>query len=260
MIKLESGNFFQYETIGRFTSEEQWLHPARTIYSFELILVLNGEVFIEEDGARYELRQNDMIILEPQKYHFGYKESAPPVSFYWTHFRTDMEMPFKTYTSGDCYDLKYLLKKLLHVSNTPSYPPDSVEILSLLIFRELMYTENALKNSRRTLINEAAEYVRINLTNGITVSDTAKHFGYNSDYIGKLFKNNYGMGLKEYICAEKIKLAKDFLLASDLSVKEISAKLGFDSENLFIKFFMYHEDISPSKFRNKYFNTHMNNK
>ena len=82
MIKLESGNFFQYETIGRFTSEEQWSHPARTIYSFELILVLSGEVFIEEDGARYELRQNDMIILEPQKYHFGFKESAPPVSFY----------------------------------------------------------------------------------------------------------------------------------------------------------------------------------
>ena len=65
---------------------------------------------------------------------------------------------------------------------------------------------------------------------------------------------------RQYISSEKIKLSKDLLLTTRLSVKEIAARLGFGSENLFIKFFKYHEDISPAKFRNKYYNTHMNNK
>ena len=54
--------------------------------------------------------------------------------------------------------------------------------------------------------------------------------------------------------------AKDLLLTTDLSVKEIAAQMEFAEENLFIKYFIYHEEISPVKFRNKYFNTHMNNK
>lgn len=260
MINLENGNFFQYETSGKFSADDIWIHPARTIYSYELIFVLDGKVFIEENSEKYELAQNHMIILEPEKHHSGFYESAPPVSFYWLHFTTDMGLPFKTHKGGEYYDLKYLLKKLLHISNTPSYPPESAETLALMVFYELMHLGNAPRTNRRSLVCEIAEYIRINAANNITVADVAKHFGFNTDYIGKLFKSNFGTGLKDYISAEKIKLAKDLLLTSNLSVKEISAKLGFSNENLFIKFFLYHEELSPSRFRNKYFNTHMNNK
>lgn len=38
-----------------------------------------------------------------------------------------------------------------------------------------------------------------------------------------------------------MKLAKDFLLTTDMSVKQISRELGYSEENLFIKFFTYHE-------------------
>lgn len=260
MIKLKSGNFFQYETSGKFSSDEIWTHPERTIYSYELIFMLDGTAFIEENGEKYELSPNSMLILEPKKRHKGFSESAPPVEFYWLHFNTDMSLPFKTKSGGEYYDLKYLLKKLLHISNTPSYPPESAEATALMIFYELTHLGNTSHTAKRSFVSEIAEYIRINAAENITVADTAKHFGYNADYLGKLFKANYGMGLKEYIAAEKIKLAKDLLLTSNLSVKEISALLGFSHENLFIKFFLYHEELSPSRFRNKYFNTHMNNK
>ena len=75
-----------------------------------------------------------------------------------------------------------------------------------------------------------------------------------------MFKKNHGVGLKQYIAAERVKAAKDLLLTTGLSVKEIAAKLGFHEENLFIKFFIYHEEISPTRFRNKYVGVHINNK
>lgn len=260
MIRLENNNYFKHEAIGKFSSDEIWIHPERTIYSSELIFMLEGTAFIEEDGTKYELSPNSMIILEPGKLHRGFCESTPPVSFYWFHFNTDMALPFKTKSDGEYYDLKYLLKKLLHIANTPSYPPQSTDALALMIFYELTHLENIPPATKRSFVYEIAEYIRINAAKNITVADTAKYFGYNADYLGKLFKANYGMRLKEYIAAEKIKLAKDLLLTSNLSVKEISANLGFAHENQFIKFFLYHEEVSPSLFRNKYFNTHMNNK
>ena len=53
---------------------------------------------------------------------------------------------------------------------------------------------------------------------------------------------------------------KDLLLTTDMSVKQISRELGYSGEYLFIKFFTYHEKISPAAFKAKYCNTHINNK
>ena len=110
------------------------------------------------------------------------------------------------------------------------------------------------------LANKAAEYIRININKNISAKAVSEKFKYNCDYLSKLFKKTFDIGIKEYIIKEKINIAKDMLLTTDFSIKEISAKLGFRDENLFIKFFMYHEKISPGKFRNKYFNVHFNNK
>ena len=93
-----------------------------------------------------------------------------------------------------------------------------------------------------------------------TCLEIAQNFGYNTDYIGKYFKKARGIGLKEYLTAQRIKLAKDLLLTTDMSVKQISRELGYGEENLFIKFFTYHEKISPAAFKAKYCNTHINNK
>ena len=110
------------------------------------------------------------------------------------------------------------------------------------------------------MASQITEYIRNNIKRGITVSDIARHFGYNADYIGKYFKKSNGIGLKEYLAVQRMKLAKDFLLTTDMSVKQISSELGYNEENLFIKFFTYHEKISPAAFKAKYCNTHINNK
>lgn len=258
MIQTEGKSFFQYETSGKFYTEESWKHPSRILHSYELIVVLDGEVFIEENGVNYTLSQNEMLILEPGKRHSGFAESVPPTSFYWMHFQTDMEIPFKTYSGREYYDVKYLLKKILHISNTPTYPSESAEAVALMIFYELSNIGKNFKNGNHALVKEIAEYARVNVACDMTVTEVAEHFRYNADYISKLFKHDYGIGLKQFMVEEKLKKAKDLLLTSGLSVKEIAAKLGYRHENLFIKFFMYHEKISPKSYRNTYFNIHIN--
>ncbi|MBP3361313.1 MAG: AraC family transcriptional regulator [Clostridia bacterium] len=260
MLKLNDGNFFEYDIIGEFRSEGEWIHPDRIINTYELIFVLEGEVHLTEGTARYSLKPNEIIILEPGVRHFGFEKSTIPTAFYWFHFRTDLKIPCKLCKSGGYYDIKYLLKRLLHITNTPSYSAAAADAAGLSVLEELDFISKAASNAKRAVVNKIAEYIRINIRNNISAVKAAEHFGYNPDYIGKLFKESFKMGLKNYICAERVKLAKDLLLSTDLTVKQIAAELGFDSENLFIKFFKYHEEISPAKFRNRYGNTHMNNR
>lgn len=259
MIKLESGKFFESSTIGEFQSKGKWIHPDIKVPTYELIFVLDGEVCIAEEDKEYTLHPNELIILEPGKRHFGFRASEIYTSFYWFHFYTNMDIPCKLYKSQNFYDIKYLLKRLLHISNTPTYSKTAVDSAGLMVFEELMSLGAAKTMSNKALIGKLSEYVRVNIKTNVTVGDIAKKFGYNPDYIGRLFKEHFDIGLKDFIVAERVKLSKDMLFTTNLSIKEISSELGFSTENNFIKFFTYHEHISPAKFRNRYGNTHINN-
>lgn len=200
-----------------------------------------------------------MILLEPGLEHGGTKLISPPVAFYWFHFLTDLPLPFKTYTGAEYYEIKQLMKRLLHVTNTPGYTQSAADALGYLIFDELIRHGKTEHAANRVHINQILEYIKVNSGKNLTVGDVAAYFSYNVDYMGKLFRKNMGIGLKEYLAEQRLKLARDLLLTTDLTVRQISEKLGFSGENLFIKFFLYHEKISPAAFRSRYYNTHMNN-
>lgn len=260
MICIENGNTFSYDMVGEFHSRGEWIHPRRSIQSYELILVLEGAVYIAEERNKYVLQKDQMLILEPFKEHFGYKLVSSPTAFYWLHFFTDLVPPLKTYTGNDLYEIKQLLKKLLHITNTPQYSSAAADATAYLIFEELRQLSLEASDSRQALSAQISEYIRSNLRSEITISDIAQRLGYNADYLGKYFRKTHGIGLKQYIADQKIALAKSLLLTTDMNVKQIAHELGYNDENLFIKFFIYHEDETPTAFKNKYCNTHTNNK
>jgi AraC-like DNA-binding protein len=259
MIRFDNNHWFAYERIGEFHSAGSWIHPTRIISSYEVILVLEGTVYLREGNAEYALKQNQMLLLEPGTEHGGIREVTEPTAFYWFHFRTDLPVNFKTYFGPDYYDIKQLMKRLLHTTNTPGYSTGAADALSYLIFQELILRGPEEQPTNRVHVNQILEYIKVNQSRNLTVAELAEHFNYNVDYMGKLFRKNVGIGLKEYLAEERMKLAKDLLLTTDRTVKQIGEEMGYSSENLFVKFFMYHEKISPSVFRSLYYNTHLNN-
>ena len=73
MIKFENGKYFTYDIIGEFHSSGEWIHPRRSIKSYEVILVLEGTVYIAEESRVYFLQNTQLVLLEPFKDHYGYK-------------------------------------------------------------------------------------------------------------------------------------------------------------------------------------------
>lgn len=259
MLKMEDGNFFSYDHMGEFSTSSPWVHQKRSIDSHEVIFVTEGQVFIEEDGIPYTLAPNQILLLEPHKIHRGYQESTGKTAFYWMHYKSDLPLPLKLYQGREYYEIKYALKKLLHIANTLSYPAVARDAAAFMVYAEL---EKAGKeeSSLHPLLGKIAEYIRINIRNNPTVAQVAQEFGYHPDYISRIFRSSAGISMKEYINARKMNLARDYLLTTAFPIKQIAAELGFADEKLFIKFFIYHEKLSPTAFRNRFYNTHMNNR
>ena len=237
---------------GLFDCTGEWIHPKRTIESNELIYVRRGQVFIEEDGTEYVLGENDIILLERGKTHFGTKKTEN-VAFYWFHFSEDI--PTKLVRSA-APQVSVLIRQLFHYENSPQYPRRTLDLML-----ELILTEIAVASSEHTasaLSEQICEWVRINSNRKIAVSEISAKYKYNADYLSRLIKQKKGVTLEKYIIKQRLDYCKKMLLSSENNISEIAAICGFESYQLFLKFFEYHEKMSPSAYRRLYSGIHMN--
>lgn len=247
----------KYLNSGKFLSRGEWIHPDRIIDSLEIMFVIDGIVYINENGTEYVLRKNDVIILEPDLRHFGYKKSSN-TSFYWLHVtNSTVQLENKVVHIHNPYNLSLLFNQLLHYSVDASLP-ECTDYIARLILAEVLTTN--IKQSENKLANNIADWIVSNNDIMLKVSDISQHFGYNVDYISRLFKKNYNKSLKEYIDNVKIQFIKNQILNSNTSLKEIATECGFEEYGYFLKFFKYHEGITPTQFYNIYSKTHTNNR
>lgn len=255
MIKYNNKEI-EFSSIGLFTTNSEWIHPVRCEETYEVIYVVEGVVHLFSGDSKYTLNKGELIVLEPGVVHGGSEASFGKTSFYWLHFTVPGEIEKGIVLES--FPDSYLFKKLLHYNNIPTQSGFMKDSITCHIIAEIA---NMAKSSHQTSIAaNIIEWVRINASAGLTVKKAAEHFGYNSDYISKLIKKEYKKSLKSIIDDYIIKKANEYLLNTGLSVKEISGFMGFENANTFVNFYKYHERISPARFRNSYFATHMNNK
>lgn len=256
MISFDD-NYIKFNGMGLFDTDSDWTHPSVTEVTFEIIYVVAGTVFIEENGIFYELKKGDMLILKPHINHKGYKTSTGKTSFYWAHFFTK---DIKRLTSGKMYltgiKQDYLFKEMLHHYYKENFSPLMPELLLTQFL--IGNTQDAKEEKSRKLVKDVFEWTRINASPTLKNTEIAKKFDYTVDHLSRLIKKEYGKNLKQLVTNFIIEKAKGLLVNTNFSVKEIGVSLEFDDTNTFLKFFKYHTSKTPSEYRNSYNVTHMN--
>ena len=81
------------------------------------------------------------------------------------------------------------------------------------------------------------------------MEDICSEIYYSKTYIFKQFKKNTGYSIMEYYNKLKIEKAKQLLLETEMSIREISEKLSFDTPNYFSKTFKRLCGVTPSAYK-----------
>ncbi len=246
-----------YVAAGKFTTKDSWIHPSRVQDTNELLYVIEGTVYICEGFREYTLKKGDVLILEKNQRHYGFQMSEEGVSFYWMNFRADLptDSAIKTVTLGSDTQMNVFFKELIRFTNASEYPSIAADYLSRLILIELTVRSAEEVDKRPPLVKEICDWIRANRHKNIKVGDVASHFKYNEDYIARFFKQYHFKGLKNYIDSEKMRYIKELLMQTAYPLKEIALLCGFDDYKYFLKFFTYHEELTPSQFRELYYNS-----
>lgn len=93
------------------------------------------------------------------------------------------------------------------------------------------------------------EYIRLHVEENLDLARLAEHFHYTVYYFSRKFREECGIGITDYIKQQKTERAKLLLKTTQLSVKQISEQLSFESVNTFCAVFRKCTGMSPTAFR-----------
>ena len=98
-------------------------------------------------------------------------------------------------------------------------------------------------------VNEIKRYIKSNCEDcSLTMESIAHHIGLNSRYMLKIFKEQTGMLLKDYVLEIRVNKAIT-LLKTNMTIETIAKKCGYTSAHSFIRAFKRAYGITPGEFR-----------
>nr|MDE6004751.1 AraC family transcriptional regulator [Oscillospiraceae bacterium] len=95
------------------------------------------------------------------------------------------------------------------------------------------------------------DYINENLNCNLSIKTLAKLVGLNPSYLSRLFKQETGGSIKQFVVLARIRQAEELLKDTDFSYYDISVRLGFSSQSAFIAVFKKITGVTPKKYRMK---------
>lgn len=150
-----------------------------------------------------------------------------------------------------------------HIIDTLKSDSDSLEpgskasrAISFLyqLFATLIETNNSGRLSpisENDHVKNAMLYMEKNFSFGIAVQDVAKNLNINRNYLSKIFKQQTGFTLINYLANLRFKKAAKLLSSTNLPFSEISILCGFSDPVSFSASFKKFSGFSPREYRKK---------
>ena len=99
------------------------------------------------------------------------------------------------------------------------------------------------------MVRQARDYVFSHIGESVTTEALSRELGMNRTYLCKLFAEETGLTINQYVTLIKMEEARRLLDISQKSIAEISEYLGFSSQSYFQKVFKKSFRMTPTEYR-----------
>lgn len=244
-----NGYFFTWED-GRYLQE------------FQLNYIIEGSGSYENKHGTFKIKPGSLMVTTPDTWHRykptkskGWAEiyigfNGPIAEKILSHNRFNPTMPVINVGIKEEMLDTYLKIFDLIKKEHPGYQ----QIVSGMIIKLLGYIIAFDKRKGFSgkkiakVIEEARFMMHKNVDKPINLETLAATHNIGYSYFRRMFKNYTGLSPHQYHLQLKIMRAKELILSTDKSIKEISYELGFESIHYFSRFFKKKTGINPSDF------------
>lgn len=257
---------------GEFMAQRDYFTRRRSVKSYLLKVVLDGEGVLDYEGRRYVCRPGSFFWIDCTKPHC-YATSAEAERWHvvWMHF---LGGPAQSYyeafveaSQGSpmgalqqpakiARQIREIIARYVETRN--DYCTDvrvSAMVTNVLAECLAETLQNAPRSAGRApseRIRQVQTYIEAHYTQRMTLDELASRFFINKYHLQKQFSQFMGKSPCEYQNELRIDAAKELLRMTDLSVNSIALRLGFESASYFIQLFKKRESVTPLQYRNRW--------
>lgn len=134
-----------------------------------------------------------------------------------------------------------VLNKISQCNSFSSLSTYIVNALSKIFFSVHMHQE----------VIELIDYINLNYTQKLSLKKLAEQVYLNKSYICRIFKEDTGTNIINYINSVRMEHAAEMLKNGNSSPRDICDAVGIDTPSYFYRLFKSHFGVSPSQFLNQ---------
>jgi AraC-like DNA-binding protein len=229
-----------------------------------LIYCVKGKGWIETRGIRHHLSANQLFVIPPNVPCSYGADLHRPWTNYWIHFSgeqahlhsppTDRVVNLPPSEENRIEERLLLFEEILQ-NVEHYYQPEKLIYANLCLkyfmasIRYLDIHRSRRQETGNRLLNHLINYMKTHLHEKLRVEDLADYCSCSSSNIYKLFRKHLGKSPMDYHAHLKMERARRYLAHTDLKVKDIGLRLGYEDPYYFSRSFSKYTGISPAGFR-----------
>lgn len=251
---------FHFINGGKFISRGSGRHAVRIISTIELIYVLGGTLDMFEEDREYHLKKGDFLYLLPGRKHGGLTPYPPNLSFFWGHFTGNSKLLNSCPRTGHIHRTAAMgdYISMLLTEQTRDGDQLSSDLLLALLINETRRTAEDYSVPDTTLASVAEQAIKLHFTENISTCTIAAELKCNPDYLGRIFRRQFGCTLTEYLNRMRLRHAASLLASGYSSIKEAAYDSGFSDLSYFRRRFLQEYSMRPSEYRKQRLTAHIN--
>lgn len=120
---------------------------------------------------------------------------------------------------------------------------------------DLAYNISKIKEltpAQESNINTALKFISANYKEELSIETISNKIGFSKFYFCKIFKQQMGVTIHQYVNEFRITKAKELLAYSKLSINSIACRVGFKTTLTFLRAFERSVHMTPSEYREYY--------
>ncbi|HEL2738293.1 TPA: AraC family transcriptional regulator [Streptococcus suis] len=233
--------------------------------NYVLHFITNGKGKISINGETTELTAGDIFVLPKNQSIFYQADENSPWTYTWVGFSGSRA---ETILSQTRLLEKYflhshleseILKKMIDINQTEVQSlPMITELILIGHLNQLLaalvqeFPNESLKEAStlaKTYVHHAIKIIHSQYNSPVKVSAIAEKLALSRSYLYKIFKQETGYSIKDYIVQVKMNHACQLLANPDLSITEIANSVGYQDPLTFSSAFKNQYHQSPSDYR-----------
>ena len=237
----------------------------------EFLYVSRGYGIVVMDNQHFTARPGRLFVFPPFRLHKVQVEESENNHYHRTTMHIDQTIveghlqqfprfqarfaqlvaghaPAQAYDmSGDSDFIEAILARFSLLSADPLH--EDIAFLTMQLLALLPEQPVAIGPQQQTASAQIMQWVETHYARKFSLDELAEAVGLSRSYTSRIFRQQTGGSIHEYLLTRRIKRGCDLLRTTDLSIDDIAQKVGFSETTYFITCFKKMMQQTPLRYR-----------